>query len=237
MLDMDIINAAMRNQNLTPEAAAERRAANAENAKRTELTQDDFLTLMITQLKHQDPFKPMDPAQHVGQLAQFSSVSGLAEVNKQIGSLTDSLRGNQVLDGAGLIGRTVIAPGSDIYLPDAAEGVARGPQGLVTVPAGASSVQLIVKDAGGALVRTQALDNSRGVRAFAWDGTANDGSAVKGGAYQIEVVARVGNENVSLSTSVAAHVSSVALDPATGSLRLDTDSLGEIEMGDVERVL
>ena len=47
------------------------------------------------------------------------------------------------------------------------EGVARGPQGLVTVPAGASSVQLIVKDASGALVRTQALDNTRGVRAFA----------------------------------------------------------------------
>ena len=39
---------------------------------------------MITQLKNQDPFKPMDPAQYVGQLAQFSSVSGLAEMNKNI---------------------------------------------------------------------------------------------------------------------------------------------------------
>jgi flagellar basal-body rod modification protein FlgD len=236
MFDMDIINAAMVRQR-DPEAAAAARAANEVNAKKQELNQEDFLTLMITQLRNQDPFKPMDPSQYVGQLAQFSSVQGLSEINEQIGSLTDSLRGNQVLDGAGLIGRTVIAPGSDIYLPDAAEGVARGPQGLVTVPAGASSVQLIVKDASGALVRTQALDNTRGVRAFAWDGTANDGSHVDGGAYRIEVVARVGNENVSLSTSVAAHVSSVALDPATGSLRLDTDSLGEIEMGDVERVL
>ena len=58
-----------------------------------------------------------------------------------------------------------------------------------------------------------------------------------GGGYQIEVIAKVGDENVSLTTSVAAHVSSVALDPTTGSLMLDTDSLGEIEMGDVERVL
>jgi flagellar basal-body rod modification protein FlgD len=237
MLDMDIINAAMRNQNLTPEAAAERRAANTENAKRTELTQDDFLTLMITQLKHQDPFKPMDPAQHVGQLAQFSSVSGLAEVNKQIGSLTDSLRGNQVLDGAGLIGRAVIATGNEIYLPDAEEGVARGPHGLATIPAGASSVQLLVKDSSGALVRTQALENTRGIQAFSWDGTTNSGEAADGGAYQIEVIAKVGSENVSLTTSVAAHVSSVALDPATGSLMLDTDALGEISMGDVERVL
>ena len=85
MLDMDIINAAMVRQNTDPEAAAARRAANEAIAKKTELNQEDFLTLMITQLKNQDPMKPMDPAQYVGQLAQFSSVSGLAEMNEQIG--------------------------------------------------------------------------------------------------------------------------------------------------------
>jgi flagellar basal-body rod modification protein FlgD len=227
----------MRNQNLTSEAAAQRRTANEATAKKTELNQEDFLTLMLTQLKHQDPFKPMDPAQQVGQLAQFSSVSGLAEVNKQIGALTASLRGNQVLDGAALIGRAVIATGNEVYLPEAEAGVARGPQGLVTVPAGASSVQLVVKDAAGTLVKTQALGTTRGIQAFSWDGTTNSGAAAEAGGYRIEVVAKVGDQNVSLTTSVAAHVSSVALDPATGSLMLDTDSLGEIEMSDVERVL
>jgi len=237
MLDMDTINAALVRQNTDPEAAAARRAANEANSKKTELNQDDFLTLMITQLRNQDPFKPMDPAQYVGQLAQFSSVSGLSEMNQQISSLTDSLRGNQVLDGAGLIGRTVIAPGNGVYLQDAVDGVARGPQGLINVPAGASAVQLVIKDPSGALVKTQALDNSRGAQAFTWDGTTNDGSAAPAGAYRIEVIARVGNENVSLKTSVAARVSSVALDPSTGALMLDTDSLGELAMGDIERVL
>lgn len=237
MLDMDIINAAMRNQNQSSEVAAQRRAANEANAKRTELNQEDFLTLMLTQLKHQDPFKPMDPAQQVGQLAQFSSVSGISEMNKQISSLTNSLRGNQVLDGAALIGRGVIATGNQIYLPEAEEGVARGPQGLVDVPTGASSVQLVVKDAAGALVRTQNLENTKGLQAFSWDGTTNAGTAAEAGGYKIEVIAKVGDKNVSLTTSVAAHVSSVALDPATGGLRLDTDSLGEIDMSSVERVL
>jgi flagellar basal-body rod modification protein FlgD len=146
MLDMDLINAAMVRQNSDPDALAARRAANEAVAKKSELNQDDFLTLMITQLKNQDPFKPMDPAQYVGQLAQFSSVSGLSEMNKQISSLTDSLRGNQVLDGAGLIGRTVIAPGNGVYLPEAVDGEVRGPQALINVPAGASAVQLVVKD-------------------------------------------------------------------------------------------
>jgi flagellar basal-body rod modification protein FlgD len=236
MFDMDIINAAMVRQR-DPEAAAAARAANEANAKKQELNQEDFLTLMITQLRNQDPFKPMDPSQYVGQLAQFSSVQGLAEINEQIGSLTDSLRGNQVLDGAGLIGRTVIAPGSTIYLPAAVEGEARGPQGLIEVPAGASAVQLTVRDASGALVKIQALDATRGTHAFTWDGTTSGGSAADAGAYRIEVIANVGGQNVSLRTSVAANVSSVALDPATGSLILDTDSLGELAMSDVERVL
>ena len=236
MLDMDIINAAMVRQRSDSDAVAAQ-AANAAIAKKSELNQEDFLTLMITQLKNQDPFKPMDPAQYVGQLAQFSQVSGLADMNKQISSLTDSLRGNQVLDGAGLIGRTVIAPGNSIYLPEAVEGEVRGPQGLIHVPAGASAVQLVVKDASGALVKTQALDSTRGAQAFAWDGTTNDGGAAPAGAYRIEVVARVGEDNVSLTTSVAARVSSVSLDPATGALMLDTDSLGELAMGAIERVL
>jgi flagellar basal-body rod modification protein FlgD len=237
MFDMDIINAAMVRQNQDPETMAARRAANEVIAKKTELNQEDFLTLMITQLRNQDPFKPMDPAQYVGQLAQFSSVSGLADMNKQISSLTDSLRGNQVLDGAGLIGRTVIAPGSTIYLPEAVEGEVRGPQGLIDVPAGASALQLVVKDSTGALVKTQPLDTSRGAQAFAWDGTTNGGDEAPPGAYRIEVIASVGGQNVSLRTSVAANVSSVSLDPATGSLMLDTDSLGELAMSDVERVL
>src|SRR5690349_7613589 len=235
MLDMDIVNAAMVRQRSESEATAAQ-SANAALKKKTELNQEDFLTLMITQLKNQDPMKPLDPSQYVGQLAQFSQVSGLADMNKQITSLTDSLRGNQVLGGAGLIGRTVIAPGNSIYLPEASGDTPRGPQGLVNVPAGASSVKLVVKDSSGALVNTIALDNQKGPQDFTWDGTTSTGAAAAAGGYKIEVGAKVGNENVSLNTSVAAHVSCVALDPSTGALVLDTDSLGEVAMSDVERV-
>jgi flagellar basal-body rod modification protein FlgD len=236
MLDMDIVNAAMVRQRSETEATSAR-TANAASAKKAELNQEDFLTLMITQLKNQDPMKPLDPSQYVGQLAQFSQVSGLAEMNKQITALTDSLRGNQVLDGASLIGRAIIAPGNNIYLAPLDGETPRGPQGLIDVPAGASSVQLVVKDSAGALVKSVALDTQRGAQAFTWDGTTDSGGAAPAGAYKIEVIARVGNENISLKTSVAANVSSVALDPATGGLVLDTDTLGELDMSDVERVL
>ena len=235
MLDMDLINSAMVRHN-TPEQAAAAAAANAKNAKKTELNQEDFLTLMITQLKNQDPMKPLDPSQYVGQLAQFSQVSGISDMNKQITALSDSLRGNQVLGGASLIGRTVVAPGNSIYLPESDGVTPRGPQGLVNVPAGASAVQLQVKDSSGALIKTVALDTNKGPQAFSWDGTTNTGAAAAAGGYKISVVDKVGDQNVSLDTSVAAHVSSVALDPSTGALMLDTDSLGEVAMSDVQRV-
>jgi flagellar basal-body rod modification protein FlgD len=233
---MDIVNQAMVRQR-TPEEAAAAAAAKAANAKKTELNQEDFLTLMITQLKNQDPFKPMDPAQYVGQLAQFSSVSGLADINKNITSLTSSLRGNQVLDGASMIGRTVIAEGNQIYRFVPEEGEALPTQGAIEVPTGASSVQLVVRDSAGTLVKTQALEARAGLRGFTWDGSTDAGGTAPSGSYRIEVIAAVGGKNVSLNTSVAAQVSSVALDPANGALTLDTDTLGEIAMSDVERVL
>ena len=236
MLDMDIINAAMVRQR-SPEEVAAAAANKAANAKKAELNQEDFLTLMITQLKNQDPFKPMDPAQYVGQLAQFSSVSGLSEINKNISTLTDSLRGNQVLDGASLIGHTVIAEGNQIYRYVPEEGDAIPTQGAVEVPGGASSVQLIVRDSAGTLVKTQAMENQKGLRGFSWDGSTDAGTTAPTGAYKIEVIAKVGDKNVSLKTSVAAQVSSVALDPTNGALTLDTDTLGEIAMSEVERVL
>ncbi|HTU65519.1 MAG TPA: flagellar hook assembly protein FlgD [Steroidobacteraceae bacterium] len=237
MIDMDVVNAALVRSRTDPESFAAGQASNAKNAKKTELNQQDFLALMVAQLKNQDPFKPMDPSQYVGQLAQFSSVSGLSEMNTQLTNLTSSLRGNQVLDGANLIGRTVIAPGKEIYLDGADNENRILPQGMVDVPAGAQSVQLVIKDSTGQLVKSVALDPSRGPTGFSWDGTTNAGANAAPGTYKIEVIAKVGNENVSLATSVAAHVSSVSLDPTTGSLMLTTDPLGDVEMKNVERVL
>jgi flagellar basal-body rod modification protein FlgD len=232
-IDMDLVNAAMVRQR-SPEEAANVRAANA--AKKTELGQDDFLQLMITQLKNQDPFKPLDPSQYVGQLAQFSSVSGLKEINTAISGLTESLRGNQVLDGAAMIGRTVVAEGSQVYL-DAPSEDRVGIAGAITVPKGTTSLQLIVKDSSGATIKTEALNSTSGMRGFAWDGTNDAGTAMAAGAYKVEILANVAGKSESLKTSIAAGVSSVALDPTTGGLLLDTDTLGEIPMSDVERVL
>src|SRR5215831_4185143 len=83
---------------------------------RDQLNQKSFLQLMIAQFKNQDPTKPQDPAQFLGQLAQFSTVSGIQDMQTSLGALSDSLRSASVLNGATLVGHSVLTASSSTAL-------------------------------------------------------------------------------------------------------------------------
>src|SRR6202040_3830260 len=68
---------------------------------------DRFLTLLVTQLRNQDPLNPMDNAQMTSQLAQISTVTGINKLNDTLSSLSASLGSNQYLQAAGLVGHNV----------------------------------------------------------------------------------------------------------------------------------
>jgi flagellar hook assembly protein FlgD len=70
--------------------------------------QEQFLTMMLAQLKNQDPLKPLEPSEFLGQLAQFSTVTGVQEMQKSLGTMVDSLRSSQALEGANFVGRQVL---------------------------------------------------------------------------------------------------------------------------------
>ena len=88
------------------------------------LDQQDFLMLLTTQLRNQDPLKPLDSSQFVTQLAQFSQVSGVQEMNASLASLTAGMKSSAVLDGASLVGRYVLLEGNRAAL--AADGTIAG---------------------------------------------------------------------------------------------------------------
>jgi flagellar basal-body rod modification protein FlgD len=216
-------------------AASTQARASGTAPRRDELDQDAFLKLMIAQLQNQDPFKPLDPTEYVGQLAQFSTVSGLQSIETSIANLTDSMRGNQVLDGAALVGRSVLAEGDIVRLQVSSP--MSDARGVVEVPAGVTDVRLVVRDSAGQLVRTAQLDASAGTREFRWDGRTNAGAAAAAGDYQVGVVAQLDGRNVSLPTQVSARVTSVSIDPRTNSLTVNTDTLGELPLAQVRRVM
>jgi flagellar basal-body rod modification protein FlgD len=81
-------------------------AALAQGASKTGMDYNNFLQLLVTELKHQDPLKPMDPTQTVTQLATFSTVEQAVKTNALLSSLNDNASLSQ---GAGLIGRHATA--------------------------------------------------------------------------------------------------------------------------------
>src|SRR3546814_12773992 len=70
---------------------------------------------MTAQLKNQDPFSPVDNTQMVAQMAQFSSVAGIAEMNSTLKAISDKLAGGSTSDALSYVGRNVLTPGNVAY--------------------------------------------------------------------------------------------------------------------------
>jgi flagellar basal-body rod modification protein FlgD len=193
--------------------------------------QDQFLTLMLAQLRNQDPLKPLEPSEFLGQLAQFSTVTGIQDMKGSVGELAGSLRSSQVLEGATLVGRSVLAAGTDARL-DASGAVI----GAVEAPAEASSVEVTVRNAAGAIVRQFSVEPQAGLTPIRWDGLDARGERAAIGSYRIGATGRVGGRAESLEMMIQQRVDSVTLDPKGGAMTLNTPS-GALGLADVRRVM
>jgi len=89
----------------------------AQKANSDTLGQSDFLKLMTTQLQNQDPFAPMDNGDFIAQMAQFSTVTGIQEINNSIGQLVEEFDQARIATASNLLGHSVLVPG-DTGLPD-----------------------------------------------------------------------------------------------------------------------
>jgi len=200
-------------------------------AKKDELGQAQFMQLMIAQLRNQDPTKPMDPSEFLGQLAQFGTVSGIQNMQSSLSTLSDSLRSSQVLGGTSLVGHYVLADASEAVLGDAG-----AVAGTTTIPEGASSASLVITDSSGQLIRRMPISAQQGEAEFIWDGTTDLGTRAPAGSYKISAIANVGGTAEQLTTQLVGHVGSVSIDPSDFSMTLNTD-LGPIALSRVRRVM
>lgn len=193
--------------------------------------QNEFLKMMLAQLKNQDPLKPLDPAQFLGQLAQFSTVTGIQGMQSSLNSLNETLGSASLTDGAALIGRDVLSAATTARL--AAEGSVSG---AVVAPAGASTVQINVRDLSGALVRRFEVPATDGLVDFSWDGVTDQGTRAAAGVYAFEALGRTGSSAESLEVMLQRRVNSVTFDGTAGGLTLNTSG-GAVALANVRRVL
>lgn len=204
-----------------------------EDRNRSELDQRDFLTLMMTQFKNQDPFKPMDGAEFFGQMAQVSTVSGIAEMNKSVGRLSDSIYASQALQAATMVGRTVLAEGQ---FGDLAPGTPL-PGGL-ELPAATAGATVRIYNSSGALVRELPLGpRSAGFSAFEWDGRDAAGQQAPADTYRFAGSMRTGNGEAPVSTYIGARVQSVTLSGDGSNSRISTERGQELLLSQIKAIM
>ena len=201
-------------------------------SSRDQLDQRSFLRLMIAQFKNQDPTKPKDPSEFLGQLAQFSTVSGIQEMQTSLGALADSLRSSNVLSGAVLVGRDVLTPASEIAYTSG-----ETLNGSLEVPDGASSVDVTIKDSSGQLIRRMSVQASGSTTPFSWNGVGDTGVVAASGHYTIAATAKVGTATESAGVLLNTRVDSVTIDAQSNGLILNTRTVGAVPISDVRRVM
>jgi len=200
--------------------------------ERGDLGQEDFLTLMITQFKNQDPFEPMDNGEFLGQLAQFSTVNGIESLNGAFAGLAGSLRDEQALQAANLVGREVLAQADDGFF-DGTDPLG----GAVELGGAASNVQIDITDASGRLVRRLDLgEQYSGTVPFDWNGRDTNGDVMPAGQYQINARVIRGQNTESVAAYVRARVESVTLGQFGGGLSLNIAGGKQLSLSQVHQI-
>ncbi len=197
------------------------------------LGQEDFLKLMTTQLKNQDPTKPMDNGAFLAQIAQFSSVSGIQEMQASVKQLVETLSSNQTMQAASLVGKTVVASADSMFY-DGEHGV----QGGVELTNAADNVVVGIYDQSGQLVRKMELGFQRsGTLPFTWDGLMTNGAAAPPGAYRLRAESIVDGKAVAIDTLVAEPIAAVNMASGGKALSLTLAGGSNISMSDVKQIM
>lgn len=159
------------------------------------LGKDDFLRILVTQLRHQDPLNPMKSEEFAAQLAQFSSVEQLQNINS---NLENSIQMNMLLNQAisntlatTLIGKSIKAVGNTLTLDNGQP--VKLHYSLNDV---AKKVTIEIRNSSGQVVRTIEInEKSKGTHSYEWDGKDDNGNKLPDGPYQFSVSAVDTNGN------------------------------------------
>ena len=147
-------------------------------------TFDNFLTLLTTQLKNQDPLEPLNSGEFTQQLVQFTNVEQSIATNRNLENILAIARAQLTAAAASHLGRTIEAEGDTTQLSDGRA------HWTYEIEGPTSAVVLTVTDATGDLIRATAGDTELGRRDFIWDGKDDAGNALPAGPYTLTVTAR-----------------------------------------------
>lgn len=195
------------------------------------MDQSDFLKLMTAQLKNQDPFAPVDNTQMVAQMAQFSSLAGISEMNTTLKAMAEKLGAGTTADAVSYVGKTVLTAGNVAYGRSSG-----GLAGEVELDKDATGVVVTIANANGQTLKTISMGPQKaGSVEYEWDGKDETGQSAGTGPFNVSVMARNGTTSVSARPLVWVPVAAVSV-PSSGAAQLTLPGLGQVPVTAVRKV-
>jgi flagellar basal-body rod modification protein FlgD len=197
-----------------------------------ELGLDQFLSIMTTQLQHQDPLEPMDNGEFLGQIAQFGTVTGIENLNDSFKTFSSAITNGQALQASSIVGRTVLAPTNEAYL-QAGSSI----DGRVELDSSAQKIDVLISDQYGQPVKTISLGARAGGNVdFSWDGTNDAGVQMLPGTYNVNVMALRGSRNEALQPEIYSQVESVSIGSGAEGLTLNLAGNGKLPYSKISAI-
>jgi len=203
-------------------------------AKKTneDMGKQEFLTLFTAQLQNQNPLEPVKNEAFVAQLAQFSQLEALTNMQGSLDNFVKSYSGERMLGSAALIGKKVSVIDTPTQLTTG--GVI---DGSIDLPMGASQVQLSVHDSQGRLVQELvAGPQLPGTAPVSWNGKDATDKPAPSGLYRLSATATVNGKSVPVPVSTLSTVRAISSNPADGSVSVEVDGGKTMLLTDVKRV-
>lgn len=197
-----------------------------------QLNQNAFLEIMTTQLMNQNPTKPMDNGDFLGQMAQFSTVSGIENLNESMQALLGNSFENQRIEAANMIGNDVLVAANTFNHVEQAE-----VDGIISLFDPADKLELKIYDQNNVVIRTIAITPpSVGFNDFTWDGLDDNGNPMSANDT-IRFVAEVtrGDDVTAATVFVYDQVESVSFN-GNNEILLDLQHQGTINFDSVNQV-
>ena len=217
-----------------------------------ELGRNEFLELMIAQLNNQDPLSPQENGEFIAELAQFSTVEGIEQLNTSMSDISAQFKSNQALQASSLVGRSVSIPNSNSSILRQGDLIS----GSMALPQSTGNIKLALKNDQGSLLQTFDLGpHVAGDVRFRWDGLNfelngepfeldpkdfpkdDEGNPIpfEPGEYRFEAISEIEGQSVNLDMALSARVDSVTIQ-TNGELSLNLAGGGIAALSDVKQI-
>lgn len=191
----------------------------------------DFMTLMLAQIKNQDPSNPEDPSQFVAELAQFSSLDNLEAIKDSVALQAETTTSNNILQATSLMDKQVTASVNSFQLGNEA------PQASFTINNSAPNVKVEVLNSVGLPVNTIDIGQvSAGTHHFQWDKSTLSGNDAVSGEFTYRVVAEYDTFDEEIPVDSNSKVIGVNVDPTTSDIIAKLENGFSVNINDINNI-